>query len=82
MKRQLDPGWLASAMRDLPLHIMSRHSRDSGFIQHLGIDIPFPIGWDEGEALLVELSKHFQTWTGRSIEEHIAARPKPGYLND
>lgn len=35
---------------------------------------PFPVSWDDAEAILARMNNTFKDWTGRSIEDHIAAR--------
>ena len=71
---KLDPGWLQSELRRLPVDIMAMWPRER-WERTGALDIPFPVGWNEGEMLLNRLSDHFKSWTGRSIEDHIAARP-------
>ncbi len=37
-------------------------------------DVPYPLSWERSERLLAAMSARFEHWTGRSIEDHIAAR--------
>lgn len=66
----LTPGWLERVLSDAHIRVML----DSHLDRQRYAD-RYPISWDDGEALLAVMSARFESWTGRSIEDHIKARP-------
>ncbi len=58
---------------DAEISMMSGHSPAYWGVS--GIKFEYPISWDKAEELLTVMSRRFKEYTGRTIEEHIAARP-------
>lgn len=68
---EFEEGWLGRTLHDASVTVKANHDR--GALIYL--EFPFPLGWEEAEELLARMSRRFESYTGRSIEEHIKARP-------
>ena len=76
---QFKPGWLEESLHEAVLSIRVNHDKARADLdmRHAGgqPDV-FPLGWDEAEELAARMSQRFKTWTGRTLDQHFAARPR------
>lgn len=72
---QFKPGWLRDAIHRATVSIRARYDRRVA-VENYGHSDPYPLGWDDAEELAAYLSKRFESWTGRTLEQHFAARPR------
>lgn len=59
-------------IEDLQVSMMA--DKERWYWHKIAADIPFPLGWELSEKLFAKMSKRFEHWTGRTIEQHLAAR--------
>ncbi len=76
-RANLGTEWLEDILEHAEINMRASYDRSSCW-PNKTLQGQFPIGWEEAEKLFVRLSQRFESWTGRSIEDHIKARPKDG----
>lgn len=69
---EFKPGWFKDTLHRAALSIRAGHHRTAAI--SYGNTDPFPLGWDDADELALELSARFESWTGRTLEQHFAIR--------
>lgn len=75
--KELEPGWLMRTAHEASISMKADHDRSffKGWnARELPSDLPYPISWEDGDELYRHMDRRFKSWTGRSIEEHLASR--------
>lgn len=78
-KVKLKPGWLSDTVHDAVLSIRANHDKavaDMNYRFIGGTPDEYPISWDDADELAARMSVRFKTWTGRTLEQHFAARSR------
>lgn len=73
---QFKPGWFRSTIESAVISIRAGHDRRAA--ESYGHKDPFPLSWDDAEALASKMDERFESWTGRTLAQHFAARKSPG----